>query len=377
MSATTPCPVWLDCDPGHDDAFAILFAAHHPSLNLLGISTVHGNSSLPHTTHNALSLLTALGRPDIPVYPGAAESLHRPAVHAPAIHGESGLDGTDLLPEPSVTPREEPAIEAMREALMATLPHSAWLVATGALTNIALLFQHHPDVASHIKGLSIMGGALGNAFTPASPSNLHPSRIGNWSEHAEFNILVDPEAAAYLFAHPVLKTKTTLIPLDVTHLVLATPHVQSLLLWGKSEAAGIEKEKEGNKGASTLRRMLVELLVYFANTYATVFGITAGPPLHDPLAVATILDGIAGVEIPFYDFVEGGKKERYAVHVVTDGSHDDALKGAETGRTIATLLEDGKEGIKIPRGLDVPRFWKVLEECLERADEVNKAKSTA
>lgn len=130
-----------------------------------------------------------------------------------------------------------------------------------------------------------------------------------------------------------------------------------------------------------MRRMLVELLVYFANTYATVFGITAGPPLHDPLAVAAILDGIAGVEIPFYDFVtkEGveGKKERYAVHVVTEGSHDDALKGAETGRTIATLLGDGEEGIRIPRGLDVPRFWKVLEECLERADEVNKAKATA
>ncbi|TVY82989.1 Uridine nucleosidase, partial [Lachnellula suecica] len=373
MTSTTKIPIWLDCDPGHDDAFAILLSVHHPNLTLLGLSTVHGNSSLPHTTHNALSLLTALGTPQIPVYPGASASLTRPAVHAPAIHGESGLDGTDLLPKPASKHVDEPAVAAMAKALLSTPPGSAWLVATGALTNIALLFSSHPEVAAHIKGLSIMGGAIGDGFTAApmgKVSGESAARIGNWSAWAEFNILVDPEAASQLFSNPILSKKTTLIPLDVTHLVLATPEVQSLLLWGQEVITG----KEG-VGKSTLRRMLTELLNFFANTYAEVFGITAGPPLHDPLAVAAVFDGIAGVEIPFYDFEDKGtgKRERFEVKIVTEGSHDDAQKGAETGRTLVKLLPEGEEGVKIPRGLDVGRFWKVLEECLEKADEVNAA----
>jgi len=124
-----------------------------------------------------------------------------------------------------------------------------------------------------------------------------------------------------------------------------------------------------------LRTMLVELLTFFAATYAEVFDLTEGPPLHDPLAVAVILDGITSEEIPFYDFVEGQeRKERYEVKVVTEGSHLDAQKGAETGRTVAKLLPEGEEGVKIPRGLDVKRFWDVLESCVATADEVNKAK---
>lgn len=211
-----------------------------------------------------------------------------------------------------------------------------------------------------------MGGSIGNSFTAAPLGTVDAKeRIGNWSQWAEFNILVDPEAAQFLFQHPILNKKTTLIPLDVTHLVLATKDVQMLLLEGK-----------GGDGKSTLRVMLVELLTFFAKTYAEVFGIIEGPPLHDPLAVAVVLDGIRGVEIPFYDFKEGGKRERYAVHVVTEGSHEEAQAGAETGRTVISLLPEGEDGVKIPRGLDIGRFWSVLEECLERADEVNKTKST-
>ncbi|PMD31284.1 nucleoside hydrolase, partial [Hyaloscypha variabilis F] len=364
MAVEPKIQVWLDCDPGHDDAFAILLAAYHPSLALLGISTVHGNSSLPHTTYNATSILTAIGQPQIPVYPGASSGLVRPAVHADAIHGESGLDGTSLLPIPAVPHLEEPAVDAMAAALLSTPKDTAWLIATGALTNIAHLFTNYPDLASHIKGLSIMGGAIGNGFTSAPLGTVDAKeRIGNWSQWAEFNILVDPEAADYLFQHPFLKEKITLIPLDVTHLVLATKDVQSLLLNGKD-----------GKQKTTLRTMLVELLFFFAKTYADVFGITEGPPLHDPLAVATILDGIAGNEIPFYDFKVDGKRERYAVHVVTEGSHEDAQAGAETGRTIVKLLPEGEEGVKIPRGLDIARFWSVLEDSLEKADEVNKTK---
>jgi len=185
----------------------------------------------------------------------------------------------------------------MAAALRSAPKDTAWLVATGALTNIAHLFTSYPDVAGHIKGLSIMGGSIGNGFTAAPLGTVGAKeRIGNWSQWAEFNILVDPEAADSLFQHPILKKKITLIPLDVTHLVLATKGVQSLLLNGKN-----------GKGETTLRVMLVELLTFFAKTYVEVFGITEGPPLHDPLAVAVVLDGIVGVEIPFYDFKYKGK----------------------------------------------------------------------
>ncbi len=164
-----------------------------------------------------------------------------------------------------------------------------------------------------------------------------------------------------------------MIPLDVTHQVLATKEVQNILLNGRN----LEGTDEGGTAEkpSTLRTMFVELLNFFGHTYATVFGITEGPPLHDPLAVAAILDGISEYEIPFYDYLSGqnGRKERYEVSIITEGTHEQALEGtSQTGRTIAKLLEKGEGGIKIPRGLNVQRFWTVLEECLQRADEKNK-----
>ena len=307
-----------------------------------------------------------MGATHIPVYPGAREGLSRPPVHADAIHGKSGLDGTDLLPIPTIQPIQETAIDAMATALLKTKKGKAWIVATGALTNIAQCFTKYPELATHVKGLSLMGGALGDGFTDAVLGRVdHKERIGNWSIWAEFNILVDPEAADLLFSNPVLNKKIVMIPLDVSHQVLATKEVQALLLGGKF---GQEK--------SMLRTMLVELLTFFAQTYADVFGITLGPPLHDPLAVAAVLDGLAGEEIPFYDFEVGKRtrRERFEVKVVTDGTHEDAASGAETGRTLAKLLPEGQEGVKIPRRLDTKRFWSVLEDCLGRADEVNRSK---
>ncbi|KAK8125289.1 uncharacterized protein PG998_001048 [Apiospora kogelbergensis] len=350
MSA--PVPVWLDCDPGHDDTFAILLAAYHPGLKLLNISTVHGNASLDKTTNNALSILTAIGKQhELTVYPGAAHALERAPIHAPTdIHGESGLDGTDLLPRPqTAADRSVSAVDAMAAALRATEPGTAYVVATGGLTNVGALFLKHPDLAAHIRGLSIMGGSLGGGFTPAVLGKVDgKERIGNFTPWAEFNILIDPEAAASLFENPVLAAKTTLIPLDLTHLVLATQDVNELLLYGPN--AGV---KEG-RGKTDLRVMLVELLNFFAGTYSTdpqsrdAFGIVEGPPLHDPLAVAIALIG-TDWEIPFYDFdpkTAAGERrhERFHVKVETEGSLEDALKGAKTGQTIATLLEPGAEG---------------------------------
>lgn len=151
----------------HQDAFAILLAAYHPSISLLGISTVHGNASLANTTRNTLSLLTLFNKTSIPVYSGASEALIRPALHAPDIHGASGIDGTTLLPEPTAVAQEGDAVEAMAKAVLATEKETAWIVGTGALTNIARAFQLFPELVEHVKGVSIMGGAIGGGFTNA------------------------------------------------------------------------------------------------------------------------------------------------------------------------------------------------------------------
>lgn len=204
-----------------------------------------------------------MGKEDeITVYPGAAHALHRKPVHAPDhIHGESGIDGTDLLPVPRTSAdRSITAVDAMAMSLLSTEPCSAWLVATGGLTNIAAMFMKYPEVVAHIKGLSIMGGAIGGGFTSAPLGKVNGvPRIGNLTPWAEFNIFIDPEAAAMVFDNQELASKTTLIPLDLTHQVLATKEVQELLLYGKNG------EKTG-KGKTILRTMLVELLVYFAET---------------------------------------------------------------------------------------------------------------
>ncbi|MCJ1313235.1 Uridine nucleosidase 1 [Agyrium rufum] len=398
------------------DAFAILLAAHHPNLDVLGISTVHGNASLRKTTINAGSILTAIGKSEIPVYPGAASPFCRIAVHAPDIHGSSGLDGTTHLPSPSVPVLSNSnAILAIYSALIAEPPGTAWLVATGALTNVAVLFAAFPDLAGHIRGLSIMGGAIGGGFTDAPMGTLRGEgeRFGNVTRWAEFNIYCDPEAAQSIFINPILASKTTLIPLDLTHQVLATREVQLSLLHGsgkplntpksssslstphslpspssKSTSSPAAESKAEVKAASpspfplptpsTTRLLFYELLLFFASTYARVFNITAGPPLHDPLAVAIVLfdEGIDAA-LAFDD----RSGERWAVDVVTDGAHGgggDGTQGGEgekddesgqVGRTVARAVEVGKGGVRIPRGLNVDRFWAIVDDCLGRAEE--------
>lgn len=139
------------------DAFAILLAAWHPSFRLLGVSTVHGNASLSRTTDNALSVLKAIAKDEIAVFPGTPKPFCRAEKHAPSIHGESGLDGTDLLPEPDRRALTHcNAIKEMRDTLMSCLAQSAWLVATGTLTNVALLFTTFPEVSFAIDGVMVL-----------------------------------------------------------------------------------------------------------------------------------------------------------------------------------------------------------------------------
>lgn len=158
----------------------------------------------------------------------------------------------------------------MAAALRKEEEGTAWVVATGAFTNAARLFMEYPDLVGHVRGLSLMGGAVGGGFTGAVMGMVDGvARVGNWTQFAEFNVLADPEAAAWIFEREGLKGKTTLVPLDVTHLVLATEEVQRLLLWGREGGDGLGVE--GTAGGKTkLRTMLVELLLFFAKTYRYV-----------------------------------------------------------------------------------------------------------
>lgn len=211
-------------------------------------------------TKNAASILTAIGKTDIPLHAGMAKALERPAVHAPDVHGESGLDGTELLPPPQMTASPIPAIDAMAKALLAQPKDTAWIVATGSTTNVGALFRKYPELVSHIKGLSIMGGSVGDDFSNAVLGKVDgKDRIGNITPFAEFNIIIDPEAAAEIFHNKELAAKTIMIPLDVTHQALATQQVHDLMLYGPGGP------KKGPK--TTLRVMLVELLYFFGKTY--------------------------------------------------------------------------------------------------------------
>ncbi|RPA87236.1 Inosine/uridine-preferring nucleoside hydrolase [Ascobolus immersus RN42] len=340
-STQTPVPLWLDCDPGHDDAFAIILACSSPQLNCVGLSTVHGNAPLSRTTTNALSLLTAIGLPHIPVYEGAAAPLTREPFHAAHIHGESGIDGTTLLPTPTTTAAGK-ATDGMWAALQKAGPVTTnpdgsvsgglWIVATGTFTNVVLLLRAHPEAEQYIRGISLMGGAFGNP-------------TGNVVPHGEFNVFADPHAAKELLENPVLQGRLYLIPLDLTHTVLADATVRERLLNGESRG---------------LRRMLHDLLMYFASTYEQVFGLGAGPPLHDPLAVAVLLKGVES------DLWEEGRW----VDVVVDE------EGEFTGRTVAGEPKDGhKGGVWLPTGVNVPKFWNIMLECVDRCEErVGKGK---
>ena len=180
--------------------------------------------------------------------------------------------------------------------------------------------------------------------------------FGNETPWAEFNIYCDPEAAQAVFSNPTVAAKTTLISLDLTHQCLATQKVRKQMLGEGQEP-------------SLLRRLLDEILGFFAQSYEEWFNVTAGPPLHDPLAVAVLFgynDGEGGSI-----FVDDGV--RYQVEVVTDGKHSplDRVRG-QVGRTVVERVEDvgalGVGGVRIPRRLDVDRFWAMLEGCAARAD---------
>ncbi|KAK4899692.1 Uridine nucleosidase 1 [Elasticomyces elasticus] len=349
-------PIWLDCDTGHDDAFAILLAARSRDVNLLGISTVYGNAPLENTTFNTRAILKAIGREEVPVYAGASKPLQRETAHAPDIHGAGGLDGTQSLPQPTVPARLEDAVDEMHRALRAEPAGTAWLVAVGALTNVAILLERYPDIVHHLAGLSVMGGAIGGGFSDAPMGTIHGE-----------------EAAHVVFSNPALARKTILIPLDLTHQFIATSEVQMGLLFGQTTTGKAERTMAN---VTPVRRLFFEILTFFAKTYSDVFGLKTGPPTHDPLAVAATFRPDLFV---YSKEPKDGQNERFSVEVVTKGEHgasDEARGGnSQCGRTIVQPLSQGESGVTIPRSLDAPALWELLEGCLSTCGNAENAQS--
>jgi len=244
-------PVIIDCDPGHDDALAITLALARPELEVLGITTVGGNSTLANTTRNALRVLALLDRPDVPVAAGPPHPMTRALETAPEVHGVSGLDGADL-PEPVSEPRPEGALEFLRATLDAA-PAPVTLIPVGPLTNIGLLLRTYPGIADKIAHICLMGGATGP---------------GNWTPAAEFNIWVDPEAARIVFRSGL---PITMCGLEVTHKALM----------GLAEADRLQAI--GTRPA----RVFADLLRFFTRFQVERYG-TDQTPIHDAVAVAHV-----------------------------------------------------------------------------------------
>ncbi|MGI8572148.1 MAG: nucleoside hydrolase [Solirubrobacteraceae bacterium] len=244
--------VILDCDPGHDDAIALLLALASPELRLLGVTTVSGNQTLEKTTANAIRVLDHVGRRDVPVAAGAQRPLTRERHVAAEVHGETGLDGPDL-PPPSREPEPTHAIDWIAAAV-ANNPEPVTLVPTGPLTNVALFLARYPDLAAKLERVVLMGGAIGE---------------GNVTPAAEFNIWADPEAAYRVFTSGL---HLTMVGLDVTHQALMIPaHAQRLADSGK---AG---------------KMVADLYDFFSRFHARRYGWD-GAPVHDAVALAQVVD---------------------------------------------------------------------------------------
>ncbi len=240
-------PVIIDCDPGHDDAVALALAFGCEKLDILGVTTVAGNSTGKNTYNNALKFLSFIGA-DVEVARGADQPILRPLTIAPSVHGESGLDGTDLG-SPWLKSSSRSAFDLITETLLDS-KEKVTLIPTGPLTNIAIALLAKPEIKEKIERIVLMGGA---------------ALEGNWTPAAEFNILVDPEAARVVFESGV---PVTMVGLDVTHKALIYPdEVEALRKLGK------------------IGKALAELMDFFSIFYSKQF---KGNPIHDAVAVACV-----------------------------------------------------------------------------------------
>ena len=305
-------PVVLDCDPGHDDAVAMLVAAASPELDLRAITTVAGNGTLEKVTYNARRVCTLGAIRDVPIAAGADRPLVRELETAAHVHGESALDGP-ALPEPEVPLDPRPAHKLIAD-VAAAADAPVTLIAIGPLTNVATALERHPGLAESLGEIVIMGGSTGR---------------GNHRPYAEFNIYVDPEAAERVFASGV---PVSLVGLNLTHQALATPAIVERLLALDTE----------------IGRVVAGWMTFFGSTYEDLWGLP-GPPVHDACAVALAIDPtLLRCEEAFVAIETEGRWTRGAT--VVDLHH-------RLGRA---------PNARVAMDLDAGRFWDLVIGALER-----------
>ncbi|OOB91717.1 uridine-preferring nucleoside hydrolase UriH [Rathayibacter sp. VKM Ac-2630] len=303
----------LDCDPGHDDALAILLAHGSPEIELVAITTVAGNQSLEKVTGNARAVAAVAGLVGVPIAAGMHRPLVREAEPAPSIHGESGMDGPSLPAErPALDPRH--AVDLIIEEVMSSPAGSITLVPTGPLTNIAMAVRREPRLVERVREVVLMGGGV---------------QGGNWTATAEFNILADPEAAHIVFG---AGWAVTMVGLDVTHRALATEDVVARFRGLDSDAG----------------RFCVGLLDFFAESYREAQGFDA-PPVHDPVAVAYVIDPSI-LEV-----------RRAPLTVELRGEHT-------VGMTVADLRSAPPADCRtsVATGIETERFWDLVLDAAGR-----------
>jgi purine nucleosidase len=302
-----PRKVIIDCDPGHDDALAILLALANPELDVVAITTVAGNQTLDRTTLNARRVCTVARAAGVPIVAGCDRPLLRDLVTAGEVHGASGLDGADW-PEPSVPVQPGHAADVIADRVLAE-PGEVTLVAIGPLTNLAVALRREPRLAEAVREVVLMGGS----FTR-----------GNQTPAAEFNVYVDPEAAAVVFE---AGWRLTMVGLDLTHQARVTPEVMDRIAAIGTPLAGI----------------VTQLLRFYGRNYVP----PDGPPLHDPCAVAHVVDpGLVTCRDAFVAVETHGHWTRGMTVVDFAGR-----LGRPPNTAVATTL-------------DVPRFWDLLIEAL-------------
>lgn len=308
-----PRKILLDCDPGHDDAVAMVLAHGDPRVEVVGVTTVGGNQTLEKVTRNALAVATAIGMTEAPIAAGCGRPLVRTPELAAQVHGESGLGGV-VLPEPVVALDPRHGVQLIIDTIMAADPGEITLVPTGPLTNIALAARLEPRIVERVREVVLMGGG---------------QHIGNVTPVAEFNVHTDPEAAHVVFNEP---WPITMVGLDLTHQALATPEVVADL------------------GAvpGPVTDLLLSIIGFYASAYRDVRGFAA-PPLHDPCAVAYCIDPsiVAAEPVPL-DVELGGR--------------------LTTGMTVADFRRPAPEGChtKVATVLDAGAFWAAVKGALVR-----------
>lgn len=304
----------LDCDPGHDDAVAMLLAAGSPEIELLGITTVGGNQTLDKVTHNT-QVVATIADINAPIYRGVTRPLVRPVEVAEDIHGDTGMEIHKYeLPEPTKQVEDIHAVDFIIDTIMNNEPGSVALVPTGPLTNIALAVRKEPRIAERVKEVVLMGGGY---------------HVGNWTAVAEFNIKIDPEAAHIVFNE---KWPLTMVGLDLTHQALATPEI----------------EAKFNELGTDVADFVVALFDAFRKNYQDAQGFD-NPPVHDPCAVAYLVDP--------------------TVFTTRKAPLDVELYGAlTTGMTVADFRAPAPADCttQVAVDLDFDKFWNMVIDAVKR-----------